>query len=377
VTARAGTASARPVATLLLSILAAALCCGVARAHTAGLSTARIIIGPGREVDVDVSLRGSDVDLALGTKVFDAASGTVQADALAAAAPAIAAYTKRRAVVLGANGQECRPETSTVTPDGDGVAVHTRWACAGIAGALHYRSTMLTDALPGARQVAVISAGRGIAQDFLDASRNEITLSDDRGAAGGGVDRYAAAGAAYGFVGYEHIAFLLTLVLWARRMWPAAAVFAAFAIAHSLTFWLAALQVVRIPGAIVQPAIAASVVCAAAANFLSRDAGGRWRIALALGLLHGFGFAANLQAFGMPHTARLPAVAAFNLGIEVALGEVAVIALWLLLGLDRLSARRARPVSPPRRSALVAYPLSAAIAGLGGYWLLARTLLGA
>ncbi|MBV9758545.1 MAG: HupE/UreJ family protein, partial [Alphaproteobacteria bacterium] len=256
----------------------------------------------------------------------------------------------------------------------DGVAVHTRWACAGIGGALHYRSTMLTDALPGARQVALISAGNGIAQDFLDATRNEITLSENRGRADGGVERYAAAGAAYGFVGYRQIAFLLTLVLWARRMRPAAAVFAAFAIAHSLTFWLAALHVLRLPGAVVQAAIAASVVCAAAANFFSRDAGGRWRIAFAFGLLHGFGFAANLQAFGLPDTARLPAIAAFNLGIEVALGELAVIALWLLLGLDRWSARRAHPVSAPSRSAL-AYPLSAAIAGLGGYWLLARTLL--
>ncbi|MBV9757232.1 MAG: HupE/UreJ family protein, partial [Alphaproteobacteria bacterium] len=355
-TARAGKTSARPLAALLLSILVAALGWGVADAHTSGLSTARIIIGLRRDVDVDVSLRGSDVDLALGTKVFDAASGTVQADALAAAAAAIAAYARRHAVVLGADGRQCRPETSTVAPDGDGVAVHTRWACAGIGGALHYRSTMLTDALPGARQVAVISAGNGIAQDFLDATRNEITLFDGRRPAGG-VERYAAAGAAYGFVGHQHIAFLLTLVLWARRMRPAAAVFAAFAIAHSLTFWLATLHVLRLPGAIVQPAVAASVVCAAAANFWSRDAGGRWRIAFAFGLLHGFGFAAALRAFGMPDTARLSAIAAFNLGVEVALGELAVIALWLLLGLDRWSARRAHPVSAPSRSAL-AYPLS-------------------
>ena len=375
-TTRAGKASARTLAALLLSILAAAGWCGAARAHQSGLSTARILISPQREVDVDVSLRGSDVDLALGTKVFDEASGAVLPDPLAAAAPKIAAYMKAHAVVLDANRAPCRPGASTVAPDGDGVAVHTRWTCAGLGGTLHYRSTVLTDALPGARQVVVTSAGHGVVQDLLDATRNEIALTDSRSATlGAVVERYAAAGAGYGFIGFAHIAFLLALLLWARAIRPAAVVVAGFAVGHSITFWLAALGLVRVPGVIVQLAIAGSVIYAAAANFFARDLAGRWAVASAFGLLHGFGYAASLKAFGLPDTARLPAIGAFNFGIEVALGEIAVLALWLLLGLDRLLARRTRPALAPTRPAFVVFPLSAAIAGLGGYWLIASTLL--
>ena len=88
-----------------------------------------------------------------------------------------------------------------------------------------------------------------------------------------------------------------------------------------------------------EPAIAASIVYVAIENFFSRNVDGRWRDTFAFGLVHGFGFASALQEFGLPRGAVVPALAAFNIGVEV--GQVAIVSLVipLLIGVDWLIAR--------------------------------------
>jgi hydrogenase/urease accessory protein HupE len=71
------------------------------------------------------------------------------------------------------------------------------------------------------------------------------------------VERYVKAGIEHIFLGYDHVAFLIAIVLWARRLWPVIKIVTAFTVAHSITLSLAALQIVVIPSAIVEPAIAA------------------------------------------------------------------------------------------------------------------------
>ncbi len=146
----------------------------------------------------------------------------------------------------------------------------------------------------------------------------------------------------------------------------------AFTVAHSITLSLAALQIVVIPSAIIEPAIAASIVYVAVENFFSRDVGRRWRDTFAFGLIHGFGFASALQEFGLPRDALVPALGAFNLGVEI--GQVAIVSIVIpaLIALDRLLIAP-RGASPLRTAALV-YTLSGAIAVLGCYWILERTL---
>jgi hypothetical protein len=59
----------------------------------------------------------------------------------------------------------------------DGVVVRIPWFCTGVADPLRYRSTVLTDVSPDARQVVLIGAGPEAAQDLLDASRTETVLT--------------------------------------------------------------------------------------------------------------------------------------------------------------------------------------------------------
>src|SRR5258706_5472295 len=96
----------------------------------------------------------------------------------------------------------------------------------------------------------------------------------------------------------------------------------------------------------VEPAIAATIIFVAVENFFSRNVDGRWRVTFVFGLIHGFGFASGLQEIGLPANAAVPALAAFNIGVEI--GQVVVVALLfsLLLLSDRIrhrgSARQGR-----------------------------------
>src|SRR5690242_4010570 len=136
-------------------------------------------------------------------------------------------------------------------------------------------------------------------------------------------------------LGYDHIAFLIAVVLWARRLWPIVKIVTAFTVAHSITWSLAALNVVVVPSAIIEPAIAASIVFVALENFFSRDIDRRWRDTSGFGLIHGFGFASALQEFGVSRDSLLPAMGAFNgvyrsaaplhLGVEI--GQIAIVSL--------------------------------------------------
>ena len=360
----------------LILALVAMFWCGVAHAHQINLTNARITINPDRTVDVELAMKGSDVDRAVGTKVFDEHTGLVRPEALAAAASAVAAYSSTHAVVLGEGGTLCRPGIGAVSPDQDGVTVRMRWSCTAAAGRLRYRSTVLIDVAPDARQVVLIGGGENAAQDLLDASRTEIALTEvPRQSLIQVIGRYVAAGMEHIFIGYDHIAFLIAIMLWARRLWPVVKIVTAFTIAHSITLSLAALDIVRIPSAIIEPAIAASIVYVAVENFLSRNVQKRWRDTFGFGLIHGFGFASALQEFGLPRSALVPALASFNIGVEI--GQIAIVSLVLplLLVLDRMLAQRTRAAPAPSRPAFAVYTISAVIVVLGSYWFLARTVL--
>ena len=147
------------------------------------------------------------------------------------------------------------------------------------------------------------------------------------------------------WTGFDHILFLLSLLLpavliWNADKWLAAGKFGeafvevlkvvtAFTLAHSITLSLAALGIVQIPTWIAESAIAASVVVAALNNVYPIVHGKRWVVAFLFGLIHGFGFANVLTELGLPESTLLIALVGFNLGVEV--GQVAIVAVFLPL----------------------------------------------
>ena len=122
-----------------------------------------------------------------------------------------------------------------------------------------------------------------------------------------------------------------------------------FAIAHSITLSLAALGFWRMPGRLVVPAMALSVVLAAASSLLPLFRKRLWLVAFVCGLLHGFGFAGALLERELSGVALLPALLSFNLGIELG--------ILLLVGILAAAAQRLR--------ATIARRAESSVAGLG------------
>lgn len=163
------------------------------------------------------------------------------------------------------------------------------------------------------------------------------------GAAAGFIDLLRS-GIWHIWTGYDHVLFLLALLLPAvllptRQGWvPASslrpallralAVVTAFTVAHSVTLACAALGVIQLSAGVVEPAIALSVLIAAACNFLPATAalGGPW-MAFCFGLLHGFGFAGVLAGLVPQSGLALRPLLAFNAGVE--LGQLVIVAVFM------------------------------------------------
>lgn len=180
------------------------------------------------------------------------------------------------------------------------------------------------------------------------------------------------------WLGYDHLAFLLLLLLPAvlRRDgsgWTGApglraivtrtvGVVSAFTLAHSITLSLATLGILTPPVVPVEAAIAVTVILAGLANLVPRFAAHGARMAFGFGLIHGFGFANALAELGLVRGGLAAPLAGFNIGVE--LGQLAVVAAALPL----LAWLRGRPVY--HRWLMPA--TSMAVAGIAGWWLLQR-----
>lgn len=137
------------------------------------------------------------------------------------------------------------------------------------------------------------------------------------------VRRFFVLGVEHILSGYDHLLFLLALLLPGGTMWQLGGIITAFTIAHSITLTLATLGLVSIPPAPVEVAIAASIVYVAAANLRSHVKDHRRRITFLFGLIHGFGFASMLTAAGLPPENVFTPLLSFNLGVEA--GQLAVV----------------------------------------------------
>ena len=190
--------------------------------------------------------------------------------------------------------------------------------------------------------------------------------------------QYVRDGVWHIWLGFDHILFLLSLLLPAvllrrGRTWvPAnrfgavaidvAKIVTAFTIAHSITLTLATLGVVSPDARWIESGIALSVALAALNNIFPLVRHGRWIAAFGFGLIHGFGFASALKDLGLPTGSLALSLFGFNIGVEI--GQLAIVALFLP------AAFALRGTWAYRRAILAGG--SAAIATIAGVWLIER-----
>ena len=179
--------------------------------------------------------------------------------------------------------------------------------------------------------------------------------------------------------GYDHVLFLLCLMLPAvmRRtplgwrpvgslkeaLLPVVGIVTAFTVAHSITLALAATRTLLLPAAIIEPAIALTIVLAAVDNLWPIFRGRRGVVTFLFGLVHGFGFADALAELALPPMQFALALLKFNLGLELGQLAIVVLAVGVLFAARRL----------PRYPAFAIRGGSLAAIAIGAVWLVERT----
>jgi hydrogenase/urease accessory protein HupE len=269
---------------------------------------------------------------------------------------------------LRAQGEPCALQPGiSATPDGeDGLALSARWMCPGPVEDLSVRAGFI-ESLPGGHtHLCRIDFGAGeVSQRVAQADDPSFEARRTRSPARE-FWRFLRLGVQHIFTGYDHIAFLVGLLLLGGRLGELVKIVTAFTVAHSITLAVATLGVLTPPPRVIEPLIAVSIVFVGMENLWAlrtRHADSalrhRWMLTFGFGLVHGFGFASVLRELELPRAILATGLVSFNLGVEC--GQVAIVAVALPL-LRRLL--RAWP-----RFATVA---SACVAALGAVWAVQR-----
>ncbi|GAA1711566.1 hypothetical protein GCM10009809_04780 [Isoptericola hypogeus] len=394
------TSFARRAALALAALAAVAWPAGPAAAHDATTDAyADVTAARGADVRVELDV---EYDLLmksawLTAEAYEATGAEAQTAQLAENAAAVTRYVTERFGVA-AGERHCAP-----APVGD-ARVHERagatyatltldYACdAGGTGGdvthtvfsalfpdvetfVHSTETVVTYDLDGEQGSVVLTPA-------------EPTFTTGDGGTAARLGEFFVLGAEHLLLGPDHVLFLLALVVASRRLRDVVLVATTFTVAHSVTFLLAATGVVSVPGAVVEPIIAASITAVALGSLwalrddptaaletsveprgrwfeLSRTEAARLAVVFAFGLVHGLGFAGALGLDEPWSWSLLASLLVFNLGIEVV--QLAIIAVVFPL----LTALRRRA---PRAARWVTGMVAAAVAVVGLVWFVQRVL---
>jgi hydrogenase/urease accessory protein HupE len=226
--------------------------------------------------------------------------------------------------------------------------------------------------------VRVESLGGAIQTERLSPTRTSFIIQAVPGA-GEVAATYLRLGVEHILFGFDHLLFVLALVILVRGWGRVAITVTAFTIAHSITLAAATLGFVNVPGPPVEATIALSIMLVAVEILNARrgkpslTARLPWLVAFSFGLLHGFGFAGALAEVGLPQHAIAVALLFFNVGVEI--GQLIFVAavLSLLSLLRYVASKLSEPAriqpSLDRLDVTVAYGIGV----MAAYWLIERT----
>ena len=364
--------------TLLLGCVA--LLSGVALAHKASDSYLQLNIDAQHvAVRWDIALR--DLDAALDIDANE--DGKLDWAEVKAAWPRIEAYGL----------QHLRIDDCTFTPidralerrnDGAYAVMFLQSHCV-VARRPEIQYTLFRDVDPTHRGIAKIKrVGEALELRILDptATANADRAARTRGsqaASDGGGWTILREGIRHILTGYDHVLFLLCLLLpsvmgrgsqsvqpvgrFSDAFWPVVGIVSAFTVAHSITLALAAMKVVSLSPAFIEPAIAVTIMLAALDNLSPFFPVPRVVVTFCFGLIHGFGFASVLSELQLPTARFVAALFQFNIGIEIGQLCIVVVVTALLYLLRRWISYRPVVIGGGSAAALL----------LATLWLVERT----
>jgi hypothetical protein len=175
-----------------------------------------------------------------------------------------------------------------------------------------------------------VNTARCLAQVFRNGQIDNLVFTpDSQNAAlidapiGQQISSFIKLGIEHIWTGYDHILFLISLLMLGGELGYLLKVVTAFSLSHSVTLFLAALNIISVPSRWVEIAIALSIAYIASENLWRKEPQARWQLAFAFGLIHGLGFSSALQELDLPRTNLVTSLASFSVGIE--LGQFAIV----------------------------------------------------
>ncbi len=350
----------RSVFFLFSSLISTAL------AHDPGLSSAAVRV-TGETITTRVTLVHSDIERLVVIDVDH--DGKVSAEEFKFVRGQLEAIAPH-VFSLAVNGQPISPKASTVELDAaDGIVFSSSYLVRGTH--LTISSELLPSLPRGHRQYFTVcdEQNRPLTETMLDSTNHRLELqlaASPQSAVLSSFSRFLILGINHIVTGYDHLAFLLGLLLVGGGFRAALKIVTAFTLAHSITLALATFNLIRLSPGIVEPLIAASIVYVGVENIFHRSLGKRWLLAFGFGLIHGCGFATVLKEAGIGADdagVALPSLS-FNLGVELGQIAIAVLVLPLIWKLKQT----------PTFAFRYAPACSALIVLAGSYWLIERVL---
>lgn len=294
------------------------------------------------------TVRADGIDVAL-------VSATAEAAKLQDALPRL---------VITASALPCVPSAAnTSSTENDGTRTTLHYACAVTPDTVVTIDAGFTQGLgTGHRHIADLVRGAHASQHVLFAAAPRLESKAGVPTSMPSFVGLFVMGIEHILGGFDHLTFLLALIVVDSRLRSLLKIVTAFTLAHSVSLALATLGWLAPPAAIIEPAIAASIIYVGVESLRRPATEHRWVLALAFGFIHGFGFAGALTDLALPRAQLPPALLAFNLGVEA--GQLAVLAA--LVPALMLAKRWAWFVRYGVRS------VSAAVIIAGAVWLVER-----
>jgi hypothetical protein len=311
----------------LVAVAAVSLAFGPAVAHKGGTTGYATVSVAGQTVRYALSLL---------------ANGSISGDAARDLRDFAAAVTRH--VAVEADGAACSGVPAEIRPPSAGrasIEVVVLYACAAPIRHLSIRDGI--DAVLGAdhHTIADIQWPGGAKQVVFEKEHRLVSIAitgnaaPERRAAGTFVS-YLGLGVEHILLGFDHLLFVVALILPGGRLLSLVAIVTAFTVAHSITLALSVLGLVTLPTQIVEPVIALSIAYVAFENLTMKSVvSRRWAVSFLFGLVHGFGFAGALAEVGLPASGLAAALVGFNLGVEAGQALVIGVLLPLIIWLQR------------------------------------------
>lgn len=302
------------------------------------------ITGGGEVLTAEWDIALKDLEFLVGLDTDQ--DGEITWGELKAHRDAIAAHALSRLEVQ-ADGLDCELQMSelkvTDHSDGSYAVLRITTDAPGDAEILGIKYSLLFDVDPTHRGLVLYNNATTASTHVLSPKEPSLELTVNESGLLKTFLTYVREGVWHIWIGFDHILFLLALLLPAvlvlkERTWypvdelkPAlrtvTKVVTVFTVAHSITLWLAVMEYVNISSQFIEATIAVSIVITALNNLYPFLRVPTWTIAFAFGLIHGFGFANVLLDLGLSRIALGISLFGFNVGVE--LGQLAIVVAYL------------------------------------------------